>query len=561
MTSILRDTQAGLLIRFLSGNKLLRYPDEIDPSLWKKFQKEHLGDSDTPENANLEKTESKSSGAATTTVTDTATPPQNHDSQELKDNHSAEAGKDEFLVDWYGPDDGENPQNWSRTQKLLVATQICLLNWSVYMASSIYAPAEISAMADFHSSEIVATLGLSLFTLGYGIGPMLWSPMSEMPRFGRSGIYFWTLLFFVLFQLPTGYAVNMAMFLVFRFITGVFGSPTLSTGGATMMDMYDMGAASIAIPIWGAFAIISPCLGPVLGGFVSPVKGWSWSIWMIVWLTTFVLVTMFFFNPETSAANILYRRAARRRQATGDPRFKSQSEIDAATHTLKDDMIVLGRAFSLIFTEPIVFVMDLYVALIYGVLFIWFESFPLVFGGVYHFNLGEQGLAFFGILVGTTITVIAYCLWVIYILIPKFSDPTFKPEVVLPPVWFGSLSLPICLFFYGWTARASIHWIVPIIATTLFGVPLVVVFQSCLNYLAISYPTYAASIFAGNGLFRSIFGAIFPLFARQLFRGLGIGGGNSLLGGISICFIPIPFLLYYRGVKIRHASKNARHDI
>ena len=336
--------------------------------------------------------------------------------------------------------------------------------------------------------------------------------MSEMPRFGRSGIYFWTLLFFVLFQLPTGYAVNMAMFLVFRFITGVFGSPTLSTGGATMMDMYDMGAASIAIPIWGAFAIISPCLGPVLGGFVSPVKGWSWSIWMIVWLTTFVLVTMFFFNPETSAANILYRRAARRRQATGDPRFKSQSEIDAANHTLKDDMIVLGRAFSLIFTEPIVFVMDLYVALIYGVLFIWFESFPLVFGGVYHFNLGEQGLAFFGILVGTTITVIAYCLWVIYILIPKFSDPTFKPEVVLPPVWFGSLSLPICLFFYGWTARASIHWIVPIIATTLFGVPLVVVFQSCLNYLAISYPTYAASIFAGNGLFRSIFGAIFPLF-------------------------------------------------
>jgi DHA1 family multidrug resistance protein-like MFS transporter len=187
-------------------------------------------------------------------------------------------------------------------------------------------------------------------------------------------------------------------------------------------------------------------------------------------------------------------------KGTGDKRLKSQSEIDAANHTFKDDLAVLSRAFTLIFTEPIVFVMDLYVALLYGVLFIWFESFPVVFGGIYHFNEVQQGFAFLGIFVGTLVTLPTYFLWIKYSLIPKFSDPTFKPEVVLPPAWFGSISLPICLFFYGWSACESVHWIVPIIGTSFFAIGLVTLFQSCLNYLAISNPLYAASLFAGNGL-------------------------------------------------------------
>ena len=81
---------------------------------------------------------------------------------------------------------------------------------------------------------------------------------------------------------------------------------------------------------------------------------------------------------STSAANILYRRAKRAKAATGDDRYKSQSEIEDADHTMKDHLVVLGKAFTLTFSEPIVFFLDLYTALLYGVLFIWFESFPLV---------------------------------------------------------------------------------------------------------------------------------------------------------------------------------------
>lgn len=283
---------------------------------------------------------------------------------------------------------------------------------------------------------------------------------------------------------------------------------------------------------------------------------------------------LFSLLPETSAANILYKRAKRLRKATGDDRLRSQSEIDAAHHTMRDHLIVLGRAFTLTFSEPIVFFMDLYTALLYGVLFIWFESFPLVFGDIYGFSIGQQGLVFLGIFVGGIITVPLFLVWIRYGIIPRFAQPAFKPEMVLPPTFLGSASLPICLFWYGWSSRKSIHWIMPIIGSGFFTVGIVTLFNAVINYLGIAYPLYAASIFAGNALFRASFGAIFPLFvsayrsnshkscsslrmsqARQLFRKLGIGPGNSLLGGIAVCFMPLPYIFYK--VSLRSPTDNA----
>lgn len=345
---------------------------------------------------------------------------------------------------------------------------------------------------------------------------MLLSPLSEMPTIGRSGIYFWTFLFFVLLQLPTGYAVNMPMFLVFRYITGFLGSPALATGGATISDMYDPARVAYGICIWGSFGICGPVFGPLLGGFVAPAKGWRWTIWTFTWLCAVAAVMLFFLMPETSAAKILYKRAKRLRKATGDERLRSQSEIDAAHHTVKDDMVVLGRAFTLTFFEPIVFMWDLYTALLYGVLFTWFESFPLVFGGVYGFDTQEQGLVFLGIFVGGIVTLPLFLLWIKHGIVPKFTQPTFKPEMVLPPAFFGAASLPICLFWYGWTARKSVHWMVPIVGSSFFTIGIITLFNPVLNYLGIAYPRHAASIFAGNALLRASFGAIFPLFVRMI---------------------------------------------
>ncbi|RYP11236.1 hypothetical protein DL764_000192 [Monosporascus ibericus] len=570
MAAQFRDTAFGQLVRLLSNRRLFRYPDEINPSIWEKsLQTDDSTDRDlngsTQEDSttrNCEPEQKKKSARRD----DIATPaprdekPNGPRTDGLGTARLVEDGKDVYLVDWYGADDPENPQNWPELWKFLVASQVCILNFVVYIASSLYVPGETGVMEEFGVGEVVATLGLSLFSVGYGFGPMLWSPMSEMPQLGRTPIYVWTLFTFILLQLPTGFATHIAMFLVFRLLTGFVGSPTLATGGATIADCYGPARAAFGICIWSFFGIGGPVFGPLIGGYVAPQHGWRWTIWVFTWMCAFVWLLLFFLLPETNTANILYRRAKRLRKATGDNRLRSQSEIDAAHHTTRDRLLVLGRAFTLTFSEPIVFVVDLYTALLYGVLFIWFESFPLVFGGTYGFSVQSQGLVFIGIFVGGLLTLPCYLLWVKRVLVPSVAKPSFRPEHVLPPTWFGAFSLPVCLFWYGWTARESIHWIVPIIGSAFFAVALVTFFNGVLNYLGMSYPTYAASVFAGNGLFRALFGAVFPLFAPAMFKTLGIGPGNSLLGGVAALFVPINFIMYYYGNKLRGMSRHARHD-
>ncbi|CAD6929808.1 unnamed protein product, partial [Tilletia controversa] len=132
----------------------------------------------------------------------------------------------------------------------------------------------------------------------------------------------------------------------------------------------------------------------------------------------------------------------------------------------------------------------------------------------------------------------------------------------------GAWFLPICLFSFGWTATASIHWIVPIICTATFPIGVFLLFQSILNYLADAYPNYQASVLAGNDTMRSMVGGAFPIFATAMFKNLQSRGpsnfpvswGCTLLGGISVLMIPIPFFLYKYGKKIRSYSKFAMHD-
>lgn len=172
MTFRLHSTIFGKLLRLLSQRKLLQYPDEIDPSLWKKALRR-----------DVEERTDMSSGMLDEEANNGASP----HSQLAQHDGQHGSGQDILLVDWYGPDDPEvmlgsscdsciallltglstsqNPQNWPNALKHLVTFQICLLNFAVYLASSIYVPGEAGFMEEFGVSDIVATLGLSLFTL------------------------------------------------------------------------------------------------------------------------------------------------------------------------------------------------------------------------------------------------------------------------------------------------------------------------------------------------------------------------------------------------------------
>jgi len=448
----------------------------------------------------------------------------------------------------------ENPQNWSTAKKFFVTFEICLLTTSVYVGSSIYTAGEQNIEAIFGVGQVPATLGLTLFVAGYGLGPMLWSPMSEIPQIGRNPVYIGTLAIFVILQVPTALATNFGMLMAFRFLTGFFGSPVLATGGASIADIYMPKKRAYAMGIWGVSAVCGPTLGPLIGGFAvqfGPTGGgitapWTWPIWELMWLSAFCLVFLCFFLPETSANNILVRRTRRLRKITGDDKLMCEPELIAQQMSGKQIvMMALVRPITLNFTEPMVFLLNLYIALIYGLLYIWFESFVVVFVDIYGFGLGEEGLAYLGILIGALAVIPPFFAYLYYYLEPQFDENgECQPEKRIIPSFVGAFCIPICLFWFGWTSRASIHWIVPIIGSSFFSIGTFLLFNSVLNYLPDAYPEHAASVLAGNDFMRSSFGAGFPLFASAMYNNLGVPWASSTLAFISIAFIPIPFVLY-----------------
>ncbi|KAJ4397803.1 GTPase-activating protein [Gnomoniopsis smithogilvyi] len=567
MVHLIRDSFFGQCLRLVTSGRVLHYPEELDPTIWKRYiNEEKSANLAAHGKTELEDGESRKSprdsGSLTRTLSTDHGRSQSQDELRNYRPVDPEKGRDVYLVDWYGPDDPENPQNWSRPKKFFVTFEICFLTFSVYIGSAIFSAGITDVESVFGVSQVAATLGLTLFVAGYALGPMFWAPLSEIPQFGRNPVYILTLALFVVLQVPTALAVNFGMLLAFRFLTGFVGSPSLATGGASIGDMYTPAKRTYGLAVWGIGAVCGPTLGPLVGGFAVEAKGWQWAIWELMWLSGFCLAVLVFFLPETSSANILYRRARRLRNLTGNDKLISEPELVGQDMTGKDIVVMaLIRPFSLLFTEPIVFLLDLYIALIYGLLYIWFESFPIVFIEIYGFTLGELGLAYLGILSG--IFVVAPLLfWYQYRYIePKFNDKgEIAPEWRLPPAFVGSFAIPLCLFWFGWTSKQSIHWIVPIIGTGWFSVGAFLLFNSVLNYLSDAYPAYQASVLAGNDFLRSCVGAGFPLFATAMYQRLGVNWASSLLGFLSVAFIPIPFLLFKYGHWLRMKSKHARHD-
>ena len=149
--------------------------------------------------------------------------------------------------------------------------------------------------------------------------------------------------------------------------------------------------------------------------------------------------------------------------------------------------MVLVRPFSLTFQEPILFLLNLYIALIYGLLYVWFESFNLVFQGVYHFDLSMEGLSFLGIFCGALCVIPPYFLYLYYVQEPQFDENgDIKPEKRLPPAFVGAFCIPLCLFWFGWTSRESIHVRLPFRSSILRN--------SLLTYL-VDRPDYRSELF------------------------------------------------------------------
>ncbi|KAF8855471.1 MFS general substrate transporter [Acephala macrosclerotiorum] len=466
-----------------------------------------------------------------------------------------------ILVDWYETNDQSNPMNWSAKKKAFVAFQIDLYTFAVYMASSIYTSSEPGVMAHFGVGNTKAALGLGMYVLGYGLGPLLWSPMSEIPIFGRNVPYVGTFIIYVILCVPTALVDNVGGLLVLRFLTGFFGSPCLANGGASMQDLFHPFYIPYAIAVWAAAAFCGPALGPLLSGFSVAAKGWRWSLWEILWLSGPVFILWFFFLPETSADTILLYRAHRLRKMTKNSNLQSNSEIKRRHLTARQIFVdAIIKPFEIMFKDPAVLFTNVYTALVYGIYYSFFEAFALVYGPIYGFNLGMTGAAFLTVLVGALVTGTGFVCLLHFVVIPqmKIKGPG-KQEDVLMPSLIMTFGPPIGLFLFGWTARSSVNYMASIVGIGIYAGSVFIVTLGIFTYIPMSYPPYAASLFASNDVCRSLmaFGAV--LYGRPLYMNLGIGPASSLLAGLSFLGVIGIWLLFFFGENLRKRSKFAVH--
>lgn len=211
------------------------------------------------------------------------------------------------------------------------------------------------------------------------MGPLIFSPLSEIARFGRNPTYVITYGLFVILSLPTAMVNNIGGLLFLRFLQGFFGSPCLATAPATMQDIYSFIKFPYALTVWTSFSFAAPAVGPVLSGFATPVLGWRWSLWEILIMAGPTFILMFLFMPETSADSILLRRAQRLRALTGDSRLKSASEIKAANLQFKDVVWdALIKPIQITVLDPAVLFVNLYTSFVYATVSHCFSYWPKV---------------------------------------------------------------------------------------------------------------------------------------------------------------------------------------
>jgi hypothetical protein len=262
--------------------------------------------------------------------------------------------------------------------------------------------------------------------------------------------------------------------------------------------------------------------------------------------------------PETYAPSILRKRAALKRKTTDDSRYWSRYDDKQPFIPLLK--VNLSRPFILTVTEPILIFWDLYIALVYGILYLCFVAYPIVFQEQRGWSPGFGGLAFVGIGVGSMIVICSEPLLRRMIDSHKHDPETGRPppEAGISVVCIAAVLLPIGELIFAWTCTPNVHWIAPILAGIPFGAGNAGIFIYASNYLVHSYNTYAASALAGNAVLRSVLGATLPLAGPAMYKTLGSNWAGTVLGLLEAICIPIPFIFYRYGVKIRQKSRLIR---
>ncbi|KAI9894410.1 MAG: hypothetical protein M1814_003167 [Vezdaea aestivalis] len=363
--------------------------------------------------------------------------------------------------------------------------------------------------------------------------------------------------------------------LVARFLDGLAGSAFLSVAGGTVGDMFSKTDLQLPMMVYTASPFIGPELGPLIGGFINQYTGWRWSFYTLLIWEGINLVLILAFIPETYHPVLLREKAKSERAQTGEPRYFAP--IERMTKSIRSTVALsIFRPLQMLVLEPMCLNLCLFSAILLGVLYLFFGAFALIFETNHGFEQYQVGLSFLGLFVGMLLGVATDPIWhrnyqqLVRKREAAGGEPGgSEPEYRLPSAIVGAPLVTIGLFWFGWTTRASIHWIIPIIGSGVFALGILfigkvlttrrtlLVFSGVFTFLVDAYPLYAASAMAANSFARSSFAAAFPLFGIQMYQKLGYEWATSLLAFLTLVLAPFPYIFYKNGKRLREKSRFA----
>jgi multidrug resistance protein len=397
-------------------------------------------------------------------------------------------------------------------------------------------------------------ISLEIFVLTVP-GPMVFAPLSEV--LGRRIIYATTLLLAVIFVIPCAVAPNIGTLIVCRAIDGIAFSAPMTLVGGTLADLWRTEERGVPMAAFSAAPFIGPAIGPLIGGFLSDAAGWRWLYWIQLIFAGAVYILITFTVPETYAPTILAKRAKKLRKETGESDHVTEQDLDLRPFSERL-RIFLIRPFQLLFGEMIVFLISVYMSVLYGLLYMFFVAYPIVYQKGKKYSAGITGLMFIPIALGVLCS--AACAPLVnkhYLKLSQKYNGSPPAEVRLIPMMCSCWFIPIGLFIFAWTSYPHLSWVGPAIGGFPVGFGFIFLYNAANNYLVDSYQHQAASALAAKTFLRSFWGASVVLFTTQMYDRLGYQWASSLLAFISLACCAIPFVFYFFGARIRARSKFA----